>query len=159
MHSAIACLVTLPICKKFGNWSIWVRLQTARRCWWSNEVKHNEDFFAWESTNTVQVWKECKSKCMHLLYEQYTLLSVLQLQSWNIPKFFELILFILRFYVRFIWLHELLFSNQNSAKDILVSLSSLSSIPTSNNCNFFQRHFYTLRLKLFLIRINFAIEL
>ena len=43
-------------------------------------------------------------------------------------------------------------------KDMSVSLSSLSSIPTSKTCNFFQRHFYTLRLKFFLISINFAIE-
>ena len=69
---------------------------------------------AWGSTNTVQVWKVCKSKCIHLPCEQYTMLSVLQLQSWNMPKFFELILFILGIYVRFIWLHELLFFDQNS---------------------------------------------
>ena len=98
---------------KFGNWSNWVRLQTAR---WCNEAKHNGDFLAWGSTNTAQVQKVCKSKCMHLPCEQYTMLSVLQLQSWNMPKFFELILFISRFYVSFTWLHELLFFNQNSTK-------------------------------------------
>ena len=43
-------------------------------------------------------------------------------------------------------------------KDISVSSSSLSSIPTSKTCNFFQRHFYTVRLKLFLISSNFVID-
>ena len=43
-------------------------------------------------------------------------------------------------------------------QDISVSLSSLSSIPTSKTCNFFQRHFYTVRLKLFLISSNFVID-
>ena len=41
--------------------------------------------------------------------------------------------------------------------------SNICILTDSNNvysktCNFFQRHFYTLRLKFFLISINFAIE-
>ena len=43
-------------------------------------------------------------------------------------------------------------------KDISVFLSSVSSIPTSKTCNFFRRHFYTQRLKIFWINIDFAIE-
>ena len=41
--------------------------------------------------------------------------------------------------------------------------SNICVLPDNNNvysktCNFFQRHFYTLRPKFFLISINFAIE-
>ena len=106
----------------------------------------------------MQVYKVYKSKCMHLPCEQYTMLSVLQLQSWSIPKFLELILFILLFMLGLFDYMNYCFWIKILLKDISVSLSSLSSIPTSKTCNFFQRHFYTLRLKFLLISINFAIE-